>query len=187
MQLLLDNLASVALAGAVGLALVAVAIGQAEGTRDTTRFYGHQRTQAGFTSVLEFDLSNAGIGTPVGAAPVQEASATRVAFYGVVAPDGTTGLVEYLVTAAGTLDGVPVYSVDRYVDGANAGGTRSISRFEVATLTSSGAAASVADARQLRAEVEWVLPHAEAEAGQARQALRRSAWSVTVHPLGLQP
>lgn len=186
MQFLFDHLASVALAGAVALVLVAVSIGRAEISRDATRFHSHQRAQAGFTSVLEFDLMNAGIGTPVGIASVVEASPARFAFYSVVDPVGTTGLVEYRVTAIGTLDGATVYAVDRYVDGAHMGGGRQFSRFDVSTLTASGVATPAADAKQIRVEAEWVLPHTESGEGKARQALRRTAWSTTVLPLGLQ-
>lgn len=187
MSFLFDNLLSVLIAGAVGLALVSVTVGRSEATRDTTRFYGHQRAQAGFSSVLEFDLQNAGIGTPAGAAAVVEATPTRLAFYGAVDRAGTTGLVEYRVSPAGTLDGVAVFAVDRYVDGVRTGGARSLSRFDVSTLTAAGAPAAPADARQLRVDAEWVLAHPEPGGARARQALRRSAWSTVAFPLGLHP
>lgn len=185
MQLLLDNLLATVVAAVVGLALVAVTLGGAEGTRDQTRFYAHQTAQAQFSTVLEADLTNAGIGTPAGAAAVEEASATRLAFYAAVDAAGTTGLVEYRVLAGGTSDGSAVASVDRYVDGTYTGGSHGLSRFDVTLLDATGAPTASAP-RQIRVDAEWVVGPSEAEGARSRQAFRRSAWSTTIQPLGLQ-
>ena len=192
MQLLLDNLVATTVAGVVLFLLAAVSLDRAEGTRDATRFYAHQRVQTEFVRQLERDLVDAGAGVPVGATPVLAADADSVRFYGVVDTLGTPGTVAYSWRPGGTLDGSPVWSVQRWSNGARSGGAVAVlSAFDVTFVSDGGVAvgpATLDQARAVRVETEWVLPHLDEEPGaERRQALRRSAYSTTVRPLGLQP
>ena len=192
MQFLLDNMVATVVAGVVGLLLVTLSVDRAEGTRDATRFSAHQTVQNGFVEQLELDLMNAGVLTPSGQTPVLAVGPGRLRFYGVVDKAGTGGVIEYRRVPADSLDGSAVYAVERWSDGVRSGGAPGVvSQFDVEALSASGvpvSAATLGDARSVRVETEWVLPHLEdGDGARRRQALRRSAWGTHIRPLGLQP
>jgi len=191
MQFLFDNLIATAVAGVGALLLIGISLGRAEGTRDNTRVYAHQQMQAQFTEQLEVDLTNAGILVPTGSTAVQTATASSFSFYGLVDRNGTAGLIEYREVAAGTLDGSPVVAVERWVDGVRTGGSAGVlSRFSITPLGAGGSplgAASLGATRAFEVDAEWVLPFIEAGDAARRQAMRRSAWTTYLRPVGLQP
>lgn len=187
MAFLLDNLVATVVVGVVALALVGLTLRRGDESRDETRFYVHQKTQAAFTTQIETDLTDAGLFTPDDEEVIRAATPTRLAFYGRIDRDGNGGVIEYRRESAGVMDGVPVYRIERWVDGALTGASGStVSRFEVSLLDETGGAAgSPGDARAVSVEVEWVLPFEEADGAAARQAMRRSAWSTYIRPVGL--
>jgi hypothetical protein len=191
MQFIFDNLVATIVAGIAGLLFVAMTMMHGEGTRDQTRLFAHQRGQATFTEMMETDLTNAGILTPSGADPIQAATATSFSFYGLVDEDGTGGLIEYREVPAGTLDGSPVVAVERWVDGVRTGGSGGVlSRFTITPLGDGGTplgAGSLGSTRAVEVDAEWVIPHAETGDAVRRQAMRRSAWTTYLRPIGLQP
>ena len=206
MQLLLDNLVATVVAGVVGLLLITVNVGHAEGVRDTTRMQAHQAAQAALVEVLEVDLLNAGVLAPGGAPAVAAASGdapftSEFTFYGQVDRSGTGGWITYRTVPAGTLDGSPVVAVERWVEATTGprgsgtpvrtgGAAGVLSQFEIEALAEGGAALTtggpLGDVRTVRIETEWVLPFTDGQAA-GRQALRRSAWATHIRPIGLQP
>ena len=191
MQLLLDNIVATIVAGVVSVLLITLSVDQAEGTRDVVRLQAHQTVQNSFTEQLERDLTNAGVLTPSGATPIQSVGPGTFSFYGLIDTVGTTGVISYVRVPADSLDGSAVFAVERYVDGVRSGGTAGVlSRFDVRVLTDGGVSVpsgALAQARSVRVATEWVLPFGETGGARTRQALRRSAWSTHVRPLGLQP
>ena len=200
MQFLLDNLVATVVAGFVVFLLASVSINQAEGTRDSTRFYAHQKAQSAFVDQLEYDLVEAGTMHPDSAAagtpPIvyAEPGVDSVAFYGVVDTTGnakTPGVIAYSWALADTLDGSPVWSVQRWSDGVRSGGTAPVlGRFSLVTLTDGAvpvAAGTYDQARAFRVSTEWVLPMRDGDGAERRQALRRSTWSTVIRPIGFQP
>ena len=190
MQFLLDNLVATVVAGVVSLLLVAISVDRAEGTRDAVRLQAHQSVQTSFTEQLEWDLTNAGVLVPSGATAVQTITGDTFSFYGLVDTVGTSGLISYVRVPADSLDGSAVFAVERYVDGVRSGGTVGVlSRFDIDALSNGGVPVTIGtldQTRSVRVSTEWVLPFAEDDGARTRQALRRSAWSTHVRPLGLQ-
>ena len=185
MQLILDNLISTAIVGTLGLLIVGVTLGRAEADRDAVRFYAHQQAQVPFTNMVEQDLTDAGMMTPDGERPVQSITAASVSFYG--RSNGVSAIIEYRRVSAGVADGVPVFRVERRVDGALAGSSSdAVSRFDVRPLAADGTPTAVPeDVRMIAVDMEWTLPLVEAGGAAARQAVRRSAWSTVIRPIGL--
>ena len=183
MQLILDNLVSTAIVGTVGLLIVGVTLGRAEADRDSVRFYAHQQAQVPFTDMLERDLTDAGMMTPPGETPVQSITSSSVAFHG--RSDGVSAVVEYRRVPAGVADGVPVFRVERRIDGTLAGSSSdTVSRFDLRPLAADGTPTAVPeDVRMIGVDMEWTLPFVEAGGAGARQAARRSAWSTVIRPI----
>lgn len=146
MHVLLDHLTATVVGSIVLLVLLAVVMRTGEAETDQQVYETSQRMAQSLAQQLEGDLLNIGYGLPSTVAPIESWTDSSLVIHRRSGTQPTDPIlrVEYRRTTRDStvVDGVtlPVYQVERFQDGAPAGGTApTLTAFELDLIDAAGA------------------------------------------------
>ncbi|MEX0747921.1 MAG: hypothetical protein WD275_07980 [Rhodothermales bacterium] len=179
MQLILDNLAAVVIAGVLFLILVGVNQRSRIAAVETSNYYALKQQQLSFVEVLKRDMQNV-----TSVESITEDPATlQFQFTARTDPaDNIERTVIYRRVITGQQDGLQLYQIQRLVNGVAQGGSMStIVEWEITSQNEEGAQVTdIADARQVYVRFAAVNPY------QAGETVDRSRWEAAFRPPLLQ-
>ena len=153
MQFLLDHLSAALVGGVVILILGVIGIRAGESTTGAQIYESSRRYNQAFAQQLEGDLLNVGYGVPAATDPLLEWTDSTFRFLRRIDTLAASPVAEVTyrraTVGAVEIDGaaVPLYRVDRFVDGVRTGGSPpTLSAYRLALVTRSGAETADLDA-----------------------------------------
>ena len=179
MQLILDNLAAVMIAGVLFLILVGVNHRSRVAAVETSNYYALKQQQLSFVEVLKRDMQNVSSVASI----TEDAISFEYQFTARTDPaDNVERTVVYRRVSMGLQDSLHLYQIQRFVDGQPQGGSMStIVEWEIISQNEEGARVTdIADARQIYIRFAAVNPYEQGE------TVKRSRWEAAFRPPLLQ-
>lgn len=181
MQLILDNLSATLIGSVILMTLLLINFRNQSAAVESTGNYALNRQMLDFTEVLQRDLQN------VSSVESLAETDSAFAFFAQVEEDDTTKYrVVYERSQVGTRDNLPLYRIERFVDGVSSGSSMGVvTEWEIAALDAAGSQAVDPDqAQQITVRVRMITPFEVP--GQEATGLTETDWEATFHPELLQ-
>lgn len=179
MQLILDNIVAVMIAGVLFLILVAVNHRSRLAAVETSNYYALKQQELSFVEMLKRDMQNV---TDLHSI-TEDPMTLEFKFKARTDPaDTTRKSVTYRRVSKGVQEGVSVYQVQRIVNGSFDGGSMStVASWQIVAQNEEGVQVSdVANAQQIYVRFEALNPFQEGE------TIDKSRWEATFRPPLLQ-
>ena len=181
----IDHLGSIIVGSVVFTIGIAAVLVLGTGAGEDVQVHPAEAFRSSFVYQLETDFENLGVGLLAGETAVLSRDSTHVRFRSVGDRAGTPTVIEYRLVEVEVEDGVRLYRVDRYADGARTGGSNGrIVTFELTFRDGSGAEvpAISPSVRLVDVWVQWRV----GLGGHRARDVRDASWGSTIHPAPLR-
>jgi len=187
MQLILDNVAALVVYTTVAVAIATLQLSTVQSTTEMSIAYMSKKQTLEFADMLEQELKLIGTGTAQKITNVTTNSDGQTTDFRFWWNDGSTDFeVQYQLVPVDsvTIDGalIPIYRMDRYVNGAKEGGsTPTLRDFVITPLDDAGNATTAGGAVMIRAQLVNTYPTGDLE----EMYMGRTFWGMTLLPMNL--